>query len=83
MSSIEIFRLGLGAEIRLTTLFTISPMATLSGGSMTDTEGHVTFSSGDVRIREPAYQNGKQIESERRYIVVGIGCGGHFDVFGK
>lgn len=85
MSSLEILRLGLGAEIRISTLFTLSPMFTLSGGSMTDTDGTVAFSqagSGDG-ITRPTYANGAQINRQRGYTVVGLGCGGHFDFFGK
>ena len=85
MSSIEIFRLGLGAEIRFSTLFTISPMATLSGGQMTDTSGHINFSADGSHdgLTQPTYQDGKQIGNQRGYIVLGLGCGGHFDLFGK
>ena len=85
MSSIEIFRLGLGAEIRISTLFSISPMATLSGGAMSDTEGHVAYSQEGSHdgLAHPAYQDGKQIGNQRGYIVLGLGCGGHFDIFGK
>ena len=83
MSAIEIFRLGLGAEIRISTLFVISPMATLSGGAMTDTEGNTTFTAGDPTIRSPVYHDGQQIGNQRGYIVVGLHCGAHFDIFGK
>jgi hypothetical protein len=85
MQSLEIFRLGLGAEIRISTLFVLSPMATLSGGAMSDTDGHVTFSTEGSKdaITSPTYQDGKQIAAQRGYIVVGIHCGAHFDVFGK
>ena len=85
MSSLEILRLGLGAEIRISTLFTLSPMFTLSGGSMTDTDGTINFSqagSGDG-ITSPTYVKGAQINRQRGYTVVGLGCGGHFDFFGK
>ena len=85
MSSLEIFRLGLGAEIRISTLFVISPMATLSGGAMSDTSGTTSFStagSGDG-ITHPTYQGGKQVDNQRGYIVLGIHCGAHFDIFGK
>jgi len=85
MSSLEIFRLGLGAEIRLSTLFTISPMAQLSGGSMNDTDGSVTFSPEGSKdgITHPTYRDGAQVASDHPYVVVGIGCGAHFDIFGK
>ncbi len=87
MSSLEIFRLGLGAEIRISTLFVLSPMATLSGGAMSDTESnsHIAFSAEGSRdgITHPTYENGKQISNQRGYIAVGLQCGAHFDVFGK
>lgn len=84
MSGLEIFRLGLGAEIRISTLFVISPMAQLSGGTMTDTTGSVTYApnQGDG-ITHPTYQNGQQILAQRGYLILGLGCGAHFDFFGK
>jgi hypothetical protein len=85
MSSLEIFRLGLGAEIRLSTLFALSPLAFISGGTMSDTDGSVAFSargSGDGLTR-PTYVDGRQITRRQGYLLVGIGLGGHFDVFGK
>ncbi len=83
MSSLEIFRLGLGAEIRISTLFVLSPMATLSGGAMSDTEGNVDFASKGDGVPGPTYHDGKQIGNQRGYIVVGLHCGAHFDIFGK
>ena len=85
MTGLEIFRLGLGAEIRVTTLLTIDPLAWISGGAMNDTSGTVTYGpqgSGDG-LTQPTYQNGKNIDNSRGYLAVGIGCGVHFDVFGK
>ncbi len=85
MQSLEFFRLGLGAEIRISTLFVISPMATISSGTMNDTSGSATYSaagSGDGE-QHPTYQNGKQIDNQRAYVIVGIHCGAHFDIFGK
>jgi len=85
MKAIEILRLGLGAEIRISTLFTLSPMFTLSGGVMNDTAGSITYSqagSGDG-LTHPRYQNGAQIGDQRGYTVVSLACGAHFDLFGK
>jgi hypothetical protein len=84
MSGLEIFRLGLGAEIRISTLFVISPMAQLSGGTMTDTSGSVTYApnQGDG-LTHPTYQNGQVINAQRGYLILGLGCGAHFDFFGK
>ncbi|WP_394845574.1 hypothetical protein LZC95_52160 [Pendulispora brunnea] len=97
MSTWELFRLGLGAEIRFSKLFTISPMAHISSGAMNDSDGSVTFSAdgsrdyaaaaaSDPNIRapfHPTFVNGQNIQSGRSYVVVGIGCGAHFDIFGK
>jgi hypothetical protein len=85
MSALEIFRLGLGAEIRLATLFSLSPMAHISGGVMNDTDGTIAFSpdgSRDGRTA-PTYTQGQNIQNQRGYVMVAIGCGGHFDIFGK
>jgi hypothetical protein len=85
MSSLEIFRLGLGAEVRISTLFVLSPMATISGGVMSDTDGNVQFSpagSGDT-LTHPRFNSGNQVNEQTTYVVVGIHCGAHFDVFGK
>ncbi|WP_394835039.1 hypothetical protein LVJ94_51930 [Pendulispora rubella] len=97
MSTWELFRLGLGAEIRFSKLFTISPMAHISSGAMNDSDGSVTFSANGSRdyaaaaasnsnIRppfHPTFVDGQNIQSGRSYVVVGIGCGAHFDIFGK
>ena len=80
MSGFEFFNLALGAEIRIMTLLTIEPTVSISGGSLNDTKGSVTFADG---IRQPRYQNGAVIDESRPYILLGAGVGGHFDVFGK
>lgn len=79
MSGLEIFRLGLGAEIRAMTLFTIEPVLSISGGSLNDTEGSITFVDGTT----PPYQKGKTIDDSRPYVMLSLGVGVHFDVFGK
>ncbi len=79
MSGLEIFRLGLGAEIRAMTLFTIEPVLSISGGSLQDSEGSITFVDG----QSPRYQNGKTIDESRPYIMLSLGVGVHFDIFGK
>jgi hypothetical protein len=85
MSAFEYFRLGLGAEIRISTLFVISPMAHLSGGAMDSTSGTIAYSADGSKdgLKEPTYRNGDSIITQRGYLIVGIGCGAHFDVFGK
>ena len=84
MSGIEYFRLGLGAEIRVTTLVTIEPVANISGGTLNDSSGTVTFApnQGDG-ITSPPFKNGKTLDDARPYILLGIGVGVHFDIFGK
>jgi hypothetical protein len=85
MSAFEYFRLGMGAEIRISTLFVISPMAHLSGGAMDDTSGTIAFSADGSKdgIKEPTYRNNDGVLTQRGYLIVGIGCGAHFDIFGK
>ena len=84
MSGLEIFRLGLGAEIRVTTLFTIDPMLSVSGGTLNDTEGTVTFApnQGDGST-SPPFKNGQTLDDARPYVMLSLGVGVHFDVFGK
>lgn len=84
MSGLEYFRLGLGAEIRLATLVTIEPIASISGGSLTDTEGTITFApnQGDGAT-SPPFKNGKTLDAARPYVLLSIGVGVHFDIFGK
>lgn len=79
MSGLEIFRLGLGAEIRVATLFTIEPVLNISGGSLNDTEGTIHFADGS----QPPYKNGQTIDQTRPYVMLALGVGVHFDVFGK
>jgi len=80
MSGFEFFNLALGAEIRIMTLFTIEPTVSISGGSLNDSKGAVTFADG---FSHPRYQNGATIDETRGYILLGAGVGVHFDVFGK
>ena len=42
-SGFEFLRIGLGADIRLSTRFTLSPMLTVSGGTLTDTSGSIGY----------------------------------------
>ncbi len=85
MRSLEIFRFGLGAEIRLNTRFVISPLLSFSTGNMGDTDGSIHFSkagSGDG-LGAPRYQNGQNISNQQGYLMVNLGVGGHFDLLGK
>ncbi|MFO0671039.1 MAG: hypothetical protein U0235_15665 [Polyangiaceae bacterium] len=80
----ELFRLSLGAEVRLTNLVTLSPIMHLSGGSMAQSDGSVTYVSGQGDGEtQPSFQDTNISGSQRSYLVVGIGCGVHFDLFGR
>jgi len=85
MTGLALFNLGFGAEIRIMTLFSITPMLRLSLGSMDDTEGTVSYAAdrrGDGR-NSPDFQNGEGIGNGRMYAVLTLGAGIHFDIFGK
>lgn len=86
-SSFEFLRLGLGADIRFTNYFTISPMVMLSGGTLSDTSGSVGFAGNqsDGATGTPDYVNHGQVPSnyQTNYFSITIGCGAHFDLFGS
>ena len=53
---------------------------------MTDTQGNVTYSTQGSTdgITHPPYSSGTiPGYAQTNYFVVGIGCGAHFDIFGK
>jgi hypothetical protein len=85
-SGFEFLRLGLGADIRLANHFTLSPMLTVSGGTLTDTSGSIGFApnQGDGQTGTPDNVNHGQIPpgSQSNYEAIVIGCGAHFDLFG-
>ncbi len=84
MSGLELFKLGLGAEIRVATLFTIEPVLSVSGGSLNDTSGNVQFAPGQGDgIQEPAFKDGEVIDNARPYVMLSLGVGVHFDIFGE
>lgn len=84
MSSIEIGRFGLGAEIRLSTLFTLSPIARVSFGQMTSSTGGIAYASGQGdKQTGVSFQGGSINSYPTQYFVFGLGCGGQFDFFGK
>jgi hypothetical protein len=83
LQALEFFKLGLGAEIRLSTLFVLSPLASISTGAMTDTSGNVGFSNAVDKNTTPRYHDGASIDDQRGYVMVSLTIGGHFDVFGK
>lgn len=85
-SGFEIFRLGFGAEIRLSTRVTLSPMLTLSGGALTDTSGNIQFAPKQPDMQtQPLFNGNAPIPgaSQQSYFAIVLGCGVHFDLFGK
>ena len=86
MSGIEFFRLGLGAEIRLATLFALTPLFSISSGALNDSDGDLPFACSPncaSGINGPTYKRGQVIDTARAYVVLSLGVGIHFDVFGK
>jgi hypothetical protein len=84
MSGFEYFKLGLGAEIRLSSRLVLSPLASLSTGALTSTSGSVTFSTpGPDGATHPPYENGASIQDQRGYVMLSLTCGAHFDLLGK
>jgi hypothetical protein len=85
-SGLEIFRLGLGAEIRVNSRFAVSPMLTLSGGSPQNVSGNVSFApnQGDGQ-KGPPFTGDTSIPgwAQTSYYAIFLGCGGHVDVFGR
>jgi hypothetical protein len=83
-TDVEIIRLGFGADIRLSSYVTLTPMLTLSGGTFTDVSGNIQFAPNQRDgLTGPAYTS--QIPSAWRqsYSVVVLGCSAHVDLFGK
>jgi hypothetical protein len=83
MSGLEWFRLGLGAEIRLSTLFTIEPMLGISTGALNDSSGSIQFPNNSDGVSHPPFQNGDTIDTAKNYVLLSLGVGAHFDIFGK
>ena len=85
MSGLSFFNLGFGAEIRVMTLFSITPMLRFTLASMDSSEGSVTYAAerqGDGRSK-PDFRDGEQIGNGRNYVAITIGAAVHFDLFGK
>lgn len=85
MTGLALFNLGFGAEIRIATLFSVTPMLRLSLGSMDSTEGSVTYAAerqGDGRS-QPDFRDGEVVGNGRMYAVITLGASVHFDIFGK
>ncbi len=87
MSAPEIFRLALGAEIRLSNIFTLSPVAHLSGGSMEQSDGTVSYAQGRGGTAKPPRPS-KSAPSPPRSAPISASASAaasepHFDLFGK
>jgi hypothetical protein len=85
-SAVEFLRIGFGAEIRLTSHATLSPMLTLSSGTLTDTSGSIAFAPNQPDMQtQPLFTGSGGIPpwAQQSYFVIVLGCGVHFDLFGK
>ena len=84
MSGFELLRLGIGAEFRMSDFLTLEPLLGFSGGKLTSTSGNVMFApgSGD-KLTSPPFKDGQGIDDARAYVMISLGVGGHFDLFGK
>lgn len=80
MMSFEVFRLGLGAEYRVSRRSSISSLLTVSSGVMTWTDGSVAFGAGQPDgLSAPRYTHGAEIEAVRSYLVVSWSAAMSFD----
>jgi hypothetical protein len=79
MKGLALLNIGLGAEIRLQTLFSISPMIRFAAGSMYENEGTVLYADN---VSRPEFANGSEMPGQL-YVSISAGMGIHFDVFGK
>jgi hypothetical protein len=82
---LELFRVGVGADVRLSNLFTLSPLLTLSGGTLSNTSGYVAYApnQGDGVTGTPSFQGGSIPGNDQAtYYAVALGCAAHFDLFG-
>ena len=88
-SSFELFRLGFGVDIRLSTRMTLTPMATITGGMLSDTSGTVSFAPQQADgLTKPSFPNSTNTNGipsafQSSYLAFDFGCGIHFDLFGK
>jgi hypothetical protein len=75
----------LGADIRLSTRATVSPMITLSGGTLTDTSGNIQFAPNQPDGQTQPLFAGGPIPSayQQTYFAIVFGCGVHVDLFGE
>jgi hypothetical protein len=80
----EWVRLGFGADIRLSSEVTLTPMLTLSGGTFMDTSGNIQFAPNQRDgLTGPAYTGRIPPAWRQSYSVVVLGCSAHVDLLGK
>lgn len=85
-SAFELFRLGFGVDVRLSTRMTVTPMATITGGMLSDTSGTVSFAPNQPDgLTQPSFTGSGGIPPafQSSYLVFVVGCGLHFDLLGK
>jgi len=82
MRTLELFRFGLGAEIRLTDFFVLSPMFTVSTGAMSTASGDIRYAPGTSVLDRPVYVDGAELAAARTYLIAGLVVGAHFDLLG-
>jgi hypothetical protein len=85
-SALEIFRLGFGVDIRLSSQVTITPMLTITGGTPSDTSGTVAFAPNQPDLKTaPDFtgDGGIPATNQYSYYSIAIGCGVHADLFGR
>lgn len=78
LTSLALLNIGLGAEIRIQTLFSISPMIRLSAGSM-----KLPQQTGNSPLQLAPDAAPPTYAGNDLYVAISIGVGVHFDVFGK
>ena len=63
------------------------PLFSISSGALNDSDGDIDFACAKTTctdgVPKPTYTNGRVINSSRAYVVLSLGVGIHFDVFGK
>jgi hypothetical protein len=85
-SAFELFRLGFGVDVRLSTRMTLTPMATITGGMLSDTGGTVSFAPQQPDgLTQPSFtgSGGVPPAFQTSYLAFVFGCGIHFDLLGK
>jgi hypothetical protein len=82
-SGFEILRLGFGADIRVSTRLTVSPMINLTGGTLTDTSGYIAFAPGQADQKTHPLLGAIPSGAQDTYFAVVLGCNAHVDLFGK